>query len=357
MILSSFKQVISIFSFLIVLTPFNNSACTVFSIKQNNQLIMAKNLDWAIDDGLIFINKKGIKKFAHTSTKFKLEWTSKYGSITFNQFGKEFPLGGINEEGLVVEELNNWGEVPETDSLFILNEFQIVQYILDNYSSTKDLENLKEITISPLFINLHYFITDKDGNRAVLEYYDKKMFLYYESEIPYPVLSNNHYVNSLKYLDFFKPFGGDQEIPDSKLSNDRFLKTAYNIKALNSALFADLKVKAFEFLDNVKQDDTQWSIVYDISNMKIYFRTKSNSKIRQIDFNQFNFSCESSSLCYKISNNDDQVINDKFIPVTSELNKNLLLNVYEKYRDFELGEIKKEIFVGLYEFGNKIKCE
>jgi choloylglycine hydrolase len=26
-------------------------------------------------------------------------WTSRYGSITFNQYGREFPSGGINEKG------------------------------------------------------------------------------------------------------------------------------------------------------------------------------------------------------------------------------------------------------------------
>jgi choloylglycine hydrolase len=30
-----------------------------------------------------------------------ISWISKYGSITFNQYGREFPTGGMNEKGLV----------------------------------------------------------------------------------------------------------------------------------------------------------------------------------------------------------------------------------------------------------------
>ena len=30
-------------------------------------------------------------------------WVSKYGSVTFNQYGRELPTGGMNEAGLVVE--------------------------------------------------------------------------------------------------------------------------------------------------------------------------------------------------------------------------------------------------------------
>ena len=32
-----------------------------------------------------------------------ISWTSKFGNVTFNQYGKEFPTGGMNENGLVIE--------------------------------------------------------------------------------------------------------------------------------------------------------------------------------------------------------------------------------------------------------------
>ena len=62
-----------------------------------------------------------------------ISWVSKYGSITFNQYGKEFPTGGMNEKGLVVELM--WLDetrYPEPDQRGVLNVLQWIQYQLDN---------------------------------------------------------------------------------------------------------------------------------------------------------------------------------------------------------------------------------
>jgi hypothetical protein len=79
-------------------------------------ILLAKNLDWPISDGYILVNKPGVKKNAFTNQHPRISWISKYGSITLNQFGKEFPLGGMNEAGLAIEELNSWGMVHHLSS-------------------------------------------------------------------------------------------------------------------------------------------------------------------------------------------------------------------------------------------------
>ena len=94
--------------------PYSSTACTSFVVKKDNRILLAKNLDWEISNGIILVNKKGVFKTAYCDCHRKLSWTSRYGSVTFNQFGKEFPLGGMNEKGLVVEELNSWGRTPES---------------------------------------------------------------------------------------------------------------------------------------------------------------------------------------------------------------------------------------------------
>ena len=50
------------------------------------------------------MNRRGLKKTAF-STNSGLQWVSRFGSLTFNQFGFEFPNGGINEAGLVIEHM------------------------------------------------------------------------------------------------------------------------------------------------------------------------------------------------------------------------------------------------------------
>ena len=53
---------------------------------------------------MVCTNLKGLYKTSlKTGNANTISWVSKYGSITFNQYGKEFPTGGMNETGLVVE--------------------------------------------------------------------------------------------------------------------------------------------------------------------------------------------------------------------------------------------------------------
>src|SRR5450432_235264 len=79
-------------------------ACTTFFINKNGELIFGRNYDWVSDAGLVCTNLKGLYKTSlKTRNDNTISWVSKYGSITFNQYGKEFPTGGMNETGLVVE--------------------------------------------------------------------------------------------------------------------------------------------------------------------------------------------------------------------------------------------------------------
>ena len=81
-------------------------ACTTFFINTTTQKVFGRNYDWMIGTGQLIENKRGlIKKSMVKTGESSISWTSKFGSITFNQFGKEFPLGGMNEKGLVVEVL------------------------------------------------------------------------------------------------------------------------------------------------------------------------------------------------------------------------------------------------------------
>ena len=247
----------------VIFIPKTLTACSAFILQDSKQIFLAKNLDWEINNGIILINKRGVLKTAYCDNPQKLSWTSKYGSVTFNQFGKEFPLGGMNEKGLVIEELNSWGETPDHNDKYQMNEFQWVQFCLDNYSNVEELlEFIDSIVIVPLFINLHYLVSDSYGNSAIVEFYNSKRHSYNDINLPYPILTNNHYNNSIKYLSNFKGFGGNMEISPHNTSSERFVKIASMLKTQgNKKTNVDF---AFKILDTVSQSDTQWSIVYDI---------------------------------------------------------------------------------------------
>jgi len=126
------------------LTPQSIYPCTTFCLDKGGELLFGKNEDWMVKDCFVVINKRGVKKSALKGyTKGfgqPASWTSKYGSITFNQHGREFPTGGMNEAGLVVESmLIEVSEYPEPDSRPYINFQQWQQYQLDNFSSVEEV--------------------------------------------------------------------------------------------------------------------------------------------------------------------------------------------------------------------------
>jgi choloylglycine hydrolase len=66
-------------------------ACTTFCLQNGTDLVFGKNYDWNVEDGLVFVNKRNVQKTAMDGGDPAASWVSKYGSVTFNQFGREQP--------------------------------------------------------------------------------------------------------------------------------------------------------------------------------------------------------------------------------------------------------------------------
>src|SRR4030042_3047298 len=180
-VVSALRLSILLISSLVQPAPSGTSeACTAFVMRGGGAVLWAKNLDWPVGEGLIFVNKRDVIKEAFGgSGSAALRWTSKYGSVTFNQFGREFPFGGINEAGLDIEELSVQAEYPPPDGRPSLNGLQWIQYHLDTCRSTKEvLKSAPGLRISKRLFGLHYLIADRKGNVAVVECNDGQLAPY-----------------------------------------------------------------------------------------------------------------------------------------------------------------------------------
>lgn len=263
-------------------------ACSAFCLKNGQSFYLAKNLDWPIAEGFVFINERGENKSVVSTEIFgenKFSWTSKYRSISFNQFGKEFPLGGMNEHGLVIEELNMPTVTFTHDSTkYNINEFQLTHFILDNCKTINEVvKELNKFQYKVLFQHLHYIVADKNHDVLIIEYDGSEFNMYYPNKTGFPILSNNKYNESLKYLQNFQGFGGNLPIKNREGSNERFVSIA------NMLLHSDNDNPieyAYNILDTVKQEDTQWSIVYDIKNLTVCFKFKDCNLIKKFNFNE-----------------------------------------------------------------------
>ena len=326
-------------------------ACTAFCMCSENRAVLEKNLDWPVDAGLILVNRSGIQKSSFSITGRVVTWESRYSSLTFNQFGKEFPLGGMNEQGLVVEELN----MPMVQNNFdgskqILNEFQLVQYMLDNFKSLEEIEvTMDQFQSAPLLLSLHYLIMDREGRSMIMEF-DGTQFRYYQpDESGYPVLSNNLYPESLRYLQNFQGFGGEQEVQHRPGSNERFVSVA---SMLSEGKTNDPVRRSFEILDSVAQSDTRWSIVYDAARLTINLKFHSCSDTAEICLDKVLVSADRSTQGADVSH-CMQTNPDSFRAISVKENSELIYKVFNHLgEELDLSH-RREIFNRLISYSNQ----
>ena len=190
--------------FLTTLAPYSSNACTTFCLQDGKgNILFGKNYDFPTGLGHIHVNYRNQEKTAFALPgETAISWVSKYGSITFNQVGKEFPHGGMNEAGLIIELMwHQDARYPENDDRFGLSELQWIQYQLDNSASVEDvLKSDRLLRISSHSVaTIHMLIADAAGNVATIEYLDGELVCHTGEGLVYPVLANCTYDISLEY--------------------------------------------------------------------------------------------------------------------------------------------------------------
>ncbi len=276
----------------------NLNACTTFIMQNRNYLLFGRNFDYDLGMGLIVINNKGIKKQAFTVPPYKpATWISVYGSITFNQIGIDAPMGGMNEKGLVIAQMAlPDSEYPAASQENIVNQLEWIQYQLDNSETLEDvLQNNSNIHIVPISTPVHYMICDADGNMGVLEFLEGRPVMHKNSEFTIPVCSNLKYEDTKSAVKLYKGFGGSKDIPiewhdinDIIAIATSMINDSFCIKKINPVSYA------FQILRSVGSPErTQWQVIYDIGNKKIYYRSKTDDHIKEIDMKEMDFCCNS----------------------------------------------------------------
>ncbi|MFL6467911.1 MAG: linear amide C-N hydrolase, partial [Pyrinomonadaceae bacterium] len=155
-----------LFTFALLFSGRATFACTTFCLKNKAEVLFGKNYDWTLGDGTIFVNKRGMAKSSSLASEKNIaKWASKYGSVTFNQYGWESPSGGMNEMGVVIELM--WLEdavYPKPDDRPALDVLEWIQYQLDTSSTTNEvISKANSVRISSK-VPLHYLVSDRGGN-------------------------------------------------------------------------------------------------------------------------------------------------------------------------------------------------
>jgi choloylglycine hydrolase len=327
-----FKLWILIIPISLVLNLFfihSSQACTVFCIDKGGSLVIGRNEDWDFGEGMVVVNKRNQTKIAlrywNESKDNLARWTSKYGSISFVQYGREIDLGGMNEAGLVVNGLElDETEYPVADACPSLSIDQLIQYILDNFQSVDEISaGIRHIRLRlGGLIKRHYFVTDRMGQSIVIEFLKGKMVIHAKKTMPVKVLTNDTYKRSVNY---FKEKEINGLYHGGFASSDRFANAAamvskYNPKNSKGAVFY-----AFNILDTVRMGScTQFQIVFDVKKRVIYFKSLLNPQLRYFNFDSFDFSPHSGSKILDLNADLAGDVTSKFSDYSTKINEDLI---------------------------------
>ena len=234
-------------------------ACTCFSAKteQGNQLL-GRNFDWSTHPALLlFTDPPG--RYASVSMVdisylgySQSETPDKNpGALLRSPF---LPFDGMNEKGLAIGMMAlPSAHGPNDPQKQTVSSLMIIRLMLDHAKNVDEaiavFENFNiDFQGGP---PLHYFITDRAGNSAVVEFIDQKISVLRKKQ-PWQV-ATNFILTGLS--------------PERSLASCWRYKKAW--ETLENQAPMDSLSNALNLLEDVSQGNTIWSVVYDTTSMDI----------------------------------------------------------------------------------------
>lgn len=247
-------------------------SCSAFMLEDGGRdLWVGKSFDYPQGYGKVFVNYSGVEKESLTFGKSrKLRWVSRYSNITFNQILRDYPYGGMNEEGLVVEILwlkeSSFQEVKNDD--VTVNESQLIQYLLDTASSTAQaIEKVRKVKVKPIMAKVHYLICDRSKDCQVVEYLNGKLVVHqFESERE-SIIQNMPYRKERDLL---------REKQRSYRNNKEELSRIFSVSNKQELELAREQLSKVELLKN-NRPETRWQIAYNLQKGEVFFKKRDES--------------------------------------------------------------------------------
>ncbi len=349
----------------------DNSACSTFLLNKNDTVIIGHNLDDYIEvPGAVFINKRGVRKESISWTDFtcmcakkqkntRIQWISKYGSVTYNTWGKDFIDGGMNDQGLYIGEMTLLGTSWLKSQNPAFHHHFFMQYVLDNFRTTEEVIDILDKIIIDGHCQWHYFVGDKNGNTAVIEFLNDKTNIYEGEQMPVKVLCNRAYDKELKLMP------DNDSIYNKMLENDytskdlRFMLAAKKIDEYNEKTDIPVVNYVFSILKEMDMGNNRWSVVYDLTNSKMFFRTSLGQDVKFIDFKSFDFNCNTPIQLFDINSDISGNVAGKFVNYSTELNEEFIQKNFDEINFGTVGNLlfKKRYQSKINKYSNSFKCE
>ena len=322
----------------LILVPDQTRPCSSFCLPTPGQVVVGANLDLSVGDGIMIVNRRGARKrgWLPSTTGDYATWTSKYGSVTVSIAGREWAHYGMNEVGLVMTTAALPGSrcTPPDERPPLSGNFW-AQYLLDNFRT------IEQVVMSASTVRLendadHYLICDRDGNCAVVECIDGEMTCHTNDTMPVKALTNTAYSESLRRYET-----DDIPTPDEHCSVERFFRAASMLSSYAPDNGNSPVNYAFEVLKNISQSGrTQWSIVFDVTNLRVLFKTRNHQQIRYLDLKTIDLACSPSLVALGVNEPVSGDVGGQLRVYSREANIALM---YDTFRRFGIEMTQDEI--------------
>jgi len=309
-------------------------ACTGITIKpKDGSIIFARTLEFAVDiKSNIIVVPRG-REYVGTTPGDKpgLSWKTKYGIVGASAFDMPVTVDGLNERGLHVglfyfPGFAKYQEIKAEEVRKALAPWELGVFLLGTCSDVKEaVVAAKDVRVGEVvqkdmgFVpGVHYILTDASGRSVVLEYVGGDLKIH---ENPLGVMTNSptfdwHMTNLSNYVNMsvsnvpkidvggkeIKGLGqgsGMLGIPGDFTPPSRFVRAvAFSKTALQVETAREGVLQAFHILNQFDipkgaarglehgmevADYTLWTSAADLNNLRYYFRTYDNSRVRMID--------------------------------------------------------------------------
>ena len=349
--------------------PMSAQSCSTFVLSQGSTLLVGHNLDDYIKvPGLVVVNPRGlakenvtfqdIKSSSRSGSAPRLSWVSRYGSVTYNVFGREFPDGGMNEAGLYVGEMTLMGTVwSEDPRLPRMYHHQWIQYLLDNFATVDEAVASLSKALPEGHCQWHFFLADKGGRAAVVEFLKGKPVVYKGEALSYKILCNDPYDGELRDLPNYEGFGGTKKAePRYEREDPRFRWAAVTLRNFDGA--APAVDYAFAVLKRLDAGNNKWSVVYDVPNARMYVRTSLAQKVRWVDFAALDFDCSKLPRALDINRDLEGDVGKQLAVLTEAWNKDAIDKAWAEIDAGSMGNLffKPQMVRGLGAASAAISC-
>ncbi|MEJ2208081.1 MAG: linear amide C-N hydrolase [Anaerolineae bacterium] len=316
-------------------------ACTSFCLDNDGQAVFGTNYDNQIWPGLLFVNKRGVAKTgwqAGTDGKYA-HWTARYGSVTFVLAGVQMAWAGMNEAGLAISTM--WlGETksPRPDERPPLVSPLWVQYQLDTCATVEEVM-ANDARVRVVDAVDHYLVCDRSGACAAVEFLQGGTVFHTGDDLPVEALTNDAYQKSVAAWRTGR-LGGN--------ALQRFGLAADGVAAFRPGDVDAAVTYAFDLLERASGQatggsPTQWSIVFDLAQGRVHWRTSRHRDLRSVDLARLDLSCDSPAQMLDIHAPLAGDVSDRLEPFDFQANLQYTLDFLDQWGNRELSPLEVEV--------------